>query len=323
MKNVDLNLLPALQALLELRNVSRAAERLHLSQSAMSSSLARLRRHFNDDLLVRAGRGYELTPFAEALLPRVDRAMADVQDALHLHSDFEPATSDRRFVFAASDYVITLLMPHLRRRLREEAPNVRVEVAPMPRPSGSFTPDAFGQLDLIVGPLGFDFPGRSRALFRDDFVVLLDPSHPLLQQDTVTVADLAACPQVFGGFGGSVVTPAMRFFAEHGHTPHAVAQMSGLQSLPAVLPGTDLLALVPRRLAARVLRHGELVGIDLEADLEIPLVEGLFWHPLQTDDPGNAWLRTVFAEVAATLPEPTPELHHVVVSAGMDEVDSS
>lgn len=216
MKDVDLNLLPSLQALLELRNVSRAAERMHLSQSAMSASLGRLRRHFNDELLVRAGRGYELTPFAQALAPRVDLAMAQVQDALQLHADFDPASSDRTFVIAASDYVTGVLLRHVRARIADEAPGIRVDIVPTARPILRGGSQAFGQIDLIIGPMGFDLPGASRSLFVDDFVVITDPGHALLTRDRLTVADIAAAPSAVGEFGGSIVTPPMRFFAEAG-----------------------------------------------------------------------------------------------------------
>jgi DNA-binding transcriptional LysR family regulator len=115
MKRLDLNLLPQLQALLELRNVSRAAERLQLSQPATSAALARLRRHFGDDLLVRVGRAYELTPFAQALLPLVEEAMQHVQRATRIRSGFDPASSERTFVIAASDYAATLMVGPLRK----------------------------------------------------------------------------------------------------------------------------------------------------------------------------------------------------------------
>lgn len=302
MKDVDLNLLPSLQALLELRNVSRAAERMHLSQSSMSASLGRLRRHFNDELLVRAGRGYELTQFAEALAPRVDRAMADVQEALQLHAGFAPSTSDRTFVIAASDYVASVLLRHLRARMTQEAPGIRVDVVPTSRPIS--TPHVFNQVDLVIGPMGFALPGDSRALFRDDFVVLLDPAHPLLAADRLTVADVAAAPQAIGEFGGSIITPPMRFFAEVDQAPRVAARISGFQALPSIVEGTDLVALVPRRLAARAVRDGRLVAIAVADELEIPLVEGMFWHPLQSADPGNTWLRDVVRRAADAMEDP-------------------
>ncbi len=316
MKDVDLNLLPSLQALLELRNVSRAAERMHLSQSAMSASLGRLRRHFNDELLVRSGRGYELTPFAQALAPRVDVAMADVQDALQLHADFDPASSDRTFVIAASDYVTGVLLRHVRARITADAPGIRVDIVPTSRPAIGTGSQAFGQIDLIIGPMGFDLPGASRSLFHDDFVVITDPGHALLTRDRLTVADIASAPQAVGEFGGSIVTPPMRFFAEAGQPTRIVARISGFQALPSIVEGTDLVALVPRHLAAPATRDGRVVAIDFADDLDVPLVEGMFWHPLQSADPGNAWLRDLVRGAVGDLADPVLDVHPVRITAG-------
>ena len=318
MAKLDLNLLPALQSLLELRNVSRAAERMHLSQSSMSASLSRLRRHFGDDLLVREGRGYVLTPFAETLLPRVDHAMALLQDTLGLHEGFIPGESDRRFVVAASDYAIAVLLRPLRTLIRDGAPDIEVDFVPNGRDYTQPGLDTFTRVDLIIGPSGFDLPGESQTLFRDDFVALVDRQHPILDQDVISLSDLARCPQVVGGFGGNGITPSMRLLAEHGHAPHVAVRLSGLQSLPAVLPGTDLLTFVPRRLASTALPTGDLVAIDLAVELEVPLVETVRWHPLRHDDPGNSWLRGVLQQAAEALPIPECPVHPVEVRA-MDE----
>ncbi|STX05711.1 LysR family transcriptional regulator [Kocuria rosea] len=315
MKDVDLNLLPSLQALLELRNVSRAAERMHLSQPAMSAALSRLRRHFNDELLVRAGRGYELTPFAQALAPRVDQALADVQDAMQLRTDFDPAVSDRTFVLAASDYVTGVLIRHLRALIAVEAPGIAVDFVPTSRARLRPGLEAFGDIDLIVGPMGFDLSGSTRQLFRDEFVVVMDPTHPLLQRDVLTVHDIARAPQAVGEFGGSIVTPAMQFFRELGESPAVAARVAGLQALPSVVEGTDLVALVPRLLAVRAARSEGVTVVEFAPELEVPLVEAMYWHPLQTADPANMWLRSLVQRAVQRLGEPGLDAHPVRVAA--------
>jgi DNA-binding transcriptional LysR family regulator len=311
MKDVDLNLLPSLQALLELRNVSRAAERMHLSQPAMSAALGRLRRHFNDELLVRSGRGYGLTPFAQALAPRVDQALADVQDAMQLRSDFDPAVSDRTFVLAASDYVTGVLIRHLRARIAAEAPGIAVDFVPTYRSRLRPGLEAFSDIDLLVGPMGFDLGGSSRQLFRDEFVVVIDPANPLLQRPTLTVGDIATAPQAVGEFGGSIVTPPMQFFQRLGASPAIAARVAGLQALPSVVEGTDLVALVPRMLAARAARFQGIAVVEFAADLEVPLVEAMYWHPLQTSDPANLWLRSLMQRAVQDLDEPGLDPHSV------------
>lgn len=311
MKDIDLNLLPSLQALLELRNVSRAAERMHLSQPAMSAALSRLRRHFNDELLVRAGRGYELTPFAQGLAPRVDQALSDVQEAMQLRTDFDPAASDRTFVLAASDYVTAVLIRHLRARIAVEAPGITVDFVPTSRARIKPGLESFGDIDLLVGPMGFDLGGSSRQLFRDEFVVVMDSGNSLLKRPKLTVHDIAAAPQAVGEFGGSIVTPPMQLFQRMGQSPVVAARVAGLQALPTVVEGTDLVALVPSLLAARAIRALDITAVDFVPELEVPLVEAMYWHPMQSMDPANTWLRSLVQRAVKDLGEPTLEVHAV------------
>ncbi|ROZ64328.1 LysR family transcriptional regulator [Kocuria soli] len=315
MKDVDLNLLPPLQALLELRNVSRAAERMHLSQPAMSAALSRLRRHFNDELLVRSGRSYELTPFARALVPRVDQALTDIQDALQLRAEFDPASSDRTFVIAASDYVTGILIRHLRALIGAEAPGVTVDFVPTSRARLKPGLETFASVDVVIGPMGFDLDGSSRQLFRDEFVIVMDSSNPLLASERLTVADIASAPHAVGEFGGSIVTPPMRFFEQMGQAPVVAARVAGLQGLPAIVEGTDLVAAVPRMLATRPVQTLSITAVGFDPDLEVPLVEGMFWHPLQSTDPANLWLRSVIQRASTHLSGEGLAAHPVTIAA--------
>lgn len=314
MKEVDLNLLPPLQALLELRNVSRAAERVHLSQPAMSAALARLRRHFNDDLLVRAGRSYELTPFAKALVPRVEQALLNVQDAMQLGADFDPRASDRTFVVAASDYVTCLLIRNLRTQIADSAPGIAVDFVTTSTLRPSTELEAFSSIDLIIGPMGFTFPGSSRQLFRDEFVVVMDAANPLLDAPTLTVHDIAMAPQAVGEFGGSIVTPPMQFFRQMEEPPKVAAHLTGLQALPTVVEGTDLVAIVPRMLAAQASKAHRIAVVQFAPELEVPLVEAMYWHPLQTSDTANQWLRAIVQESIRGIEQPELRPHAVAIT---------
>ncbi|WP_138444115.1 LysR family transcriptional regulator [Sinomonas susongensis] len=314
MKEADLNLLPALQALLELRNVSRAAERVHLSQPAMSAALSRLRRHFNDELLVRTGRSYELTAFAKALAPRVEEALLNVRDAMQLGAEFDPQESDRTFVVAASDYVTCLLIRNLRSRIAEAAPGIAVDFVTVPplRPSAEL--EAFNAIDVIIGPMGFNLAGSSRQLFRDEFVVVMDAENPLLEAAELTVHHIAAAPQAVGEFGGSIVTPPMQFFRQMDEPPKVAARLAGLQALPTVVEGTDLVALVPRMLAARASLSHRIAVVEFAPELEVPLVEAMYWHPLQTADPANEWVRGVIQDAIRGLEQLPLQSHSVAIT---------
>src|ERR1700691_4157488 len=129
---MDLNLLIALRAMLEEANVARAGERSGMAQPAMSTALARLRRHYQDELLVRVGRDYELTPFARALLPSIQQAMQHVDQALGTGTRFDPATSRHTFLIYATDYVITVIAGPLLCRVAEVAPGIRLDFDAIP-----------------------------------------------------------------------------------------------------------------------------------------------------------------------------------------------
>jgi DNA-binding transcriptional LysR family regulator len=301
MKTLDLNLLPTLQILLRLRNVSRTAEQLQLSQPATSAALARLRRFFDDELLVRAGRHYELTPLAQDLVPLVDEALQGLDRVTGIRTRFEPVTSDRQFVIAASDYVAAMIIEPLRRILRLEAPDVSVDIVP----TSMFRVDQsdFTRWDLIVGPTGYSLPGDKKQVFRDSFVAVVDSGNPILENDPLRASDLGLLPHAVGYFGDSIKTPADLFWETLGIQRTVAAHVSGLLALPLLVEGTDLVALAPKMLALKSQRGANISLIEFPVESEPVLVEAMFWHPSRTDDPANLWLRSVVQRACAQLHE--------------------
>lgn len=308
MKTLDLNLLPQLQVLLELRNVSKAAERLRLSQPATSAALARLRRHFDDELLVRNGRTYVLTPFAQSLVPLVDEAMVHVQRATLVRSGFDATASEREFAIAASDYAAALIVGPLHKILREEAPSVTVDIVPMTGLHGTMAD--YSKLDLLVGPTGYKMEGETKQLFRDSFVAIMDAANPVVQLPGITLQDLVTVPHAVGYFGEGISTPADMLFESRGVRRRVAAVVAGFLSLPLLVEGTDLVALVPRMLAARAQRGANIKVLEFEAELEASLVEALYWHPSRTEDPANVWLRSVVQRACSQLHQLFPVSTH-------------
>lgn len=314
MKNLDLNLLPQLQVLLELRNVSRAAERLQLSQPATSAALARLRRHFDDELLVRNGRNYHLSPFAQSLVPLVDQAMEHVQRAARVRSRFDPSTSEREFIIAASDYAAVLMVRSLRGILQREAPHVVVDFVPTPGLEGTLA--EYSKIDLLVGPQGYGMPGDSKQLFRDSFVAVVDAGNPILELASLSLDDLVSAPHAVGYFGEGISTPADKIFETRNVRRRVAAVVAGFLSLPLLVEGTDLVALVPRMLAARSQRGAEIAVLEFHQELEAELVEAMYWHPSQTEDPASVWLRSVVQRACSQLHTVFPATTHGMVVAG-------
>ena len=138
LREVDANLLLALHALLEERNLTHAGERMTMSQPAMSGALARLRKHFDDELLVRVGRGFELTPFAERLRPQVEQALEAAEALLGQQREFDPRSSNRRFTVSMSEYAMTVLAEPLTRVLAERAPGCSVALDTLEVGDGQF-----------------------------------------------------------------------------------------------------------------------------------------------------------------------------------------
>ncbi len=297
---VDLNLLLPLKVLLEEGNVTRAGQRLELSQPAMSAALARLRRRFDDELLVRAGRDYELTPFARDLLPEVQHALRLMGRALDLEDEFDPATSSRTFRLSMSDYAISVVHEPLVRLVATEAPGVRLSIDHL-GPDARTSDRVLLDHDALIAPLGFGFPGESRPLWRDRMVVLADRSNPRLVDGRLTLQDLAALPHAVAGFGPGILTPVDRAFGEHGIDRRIALEVYGFLPLPFVIEGTTMVAVVPELLARMHLRErGPLVLVEPPFG-EVLLAEGYWFAADRLSDPAHRWLFSRLDAVADEL----------------------
>jgi DNA-binding transcriptional LysR family regulator len=296
---VDLNLLVALAALLEERNLTRAGEKINMSQPTMSGALARLRKHFDDELLTRSGRQYELTPLAEGLLPAVRDALRQVERTLEARPGFDAATSQRRFTFALSDYAVSVLIEPLLRLAHELAPGVGLELSPIP-PDMAESERGLLQHDLLVAPVGFRFPGQCEVIFRDRFVCITDPSNPRLEHGALSLDALRELPHASATFGHTVLNPAERALDELGVHRHAQVTTVGWLPLPFVVAGTDLVAVVPERLARRV---SATAGVTVTEPPfgTVELIEAAWWHPARAGDPALGWLRAITRDAARSL----------------------
>lgn len=297
----DLNLLLPLKVLLEEGNVTRAGLRLDLSQPAMSAALARLRRRFDDELLVRAGRDYELTPFARDLLPEVQHAVRLMAKAMQLEDEFEPATSERSFRLSMSDYAIAVIHDPLVRLVSATAPGVRLVIEHL-GPDARSSPRVLLEYDALVAPLGLGFPGASRPLWRDRMVVVADRHHPRLRDGALTLDDLRELPHAVATFGPGILTPVDRAFGELGIDRRIALQVAGFLPLPFVVEGTDLVAVVPELLARMHVRNGGSVVLVEPPFDEVVLAEGYWFSPDRLSDPAHRWLFARLDEMAEALP---------------------
>jgi DNA-binding transcriptional LysR family regulator len=293
---IDLNLLAVLGALLEHRNVTRAGERLRLSQPTMSGALARLRQHFGDDLLVRSGREYQLTPLASGLLPAVREALGQVERTLSVPAEFDPATSGRRFSIAISAQSI-LALSGLLARVHELAPGVRLDTWPITTTLLETDHSLLGY-DVLIGPEGFRADGDPEVLLRDRVVYVADPANPWLRDGRLAVENLAALPHAAARLPqAALVTAALALL---GVTPRVVATSGGWLPLPFLVAGTDLVAAVPERLASRVSAAAGVTLVEPPFGV-VELVEAAWWHPMHATDPALTWLRGIILDSLASL----------------------
>jgi DNA-binding transcriptional LysR family regulator len=298
---IDLNLLAVLSALLEERNVTRAGARLSLSQPTISGALARLRHHFGDELLVRSGREYQLTPMASRLLPVAREALEQAERTLRVPPEFNPATSERRFSIAISGQSLVSLSG-LVRRVREEAPRVRLDTWPVTTALMEIGRPGWPGYDLLVAPAGFWPDGQPEVITRDRLVYVADPANPRLRDGTLTVADLQALPHAAARLPHPGTDPAAAVLQRLGVTPTVVITTGGWLPLAFLVAGTDLVAAIPQRLARRVCAAAGVTIVTIADPLlaTIELVEAAWWHPMRATDPALTWLRTTLREAAAS-----------------------
>ncbi|MET9971091.1 LysR family transcriptional regulator [Streptomyces sp. NPDC006356] len=295
----DLNTLIPLQALLEEANVTHAAARVGIGQPAMSGVLGRYRRHFGDELLVRTGREYELTPLARDLLPHVQTAVRRLRETFGVKDVFDPATSERQFTVACSDYALAVIVEPLRRLVRERGPAVRLSFVEL---SGDIMGDPAAGLrfDLFIAPLGYGFVGDHRLLFHDRLVCLVDRDNRFLDQGALDLEALESMPHAMTRFRATTVTPSDRILSQLGITPRVTLQAIGFLPLPFAVRGTDALAIVPERLARRFADDDRLVVVEPPFD-KADMLEAVWWHPSRAEDAGHRWLLDLVEELAAEL----------------------
>ena len=295
--SIDLNLLSVFQEVYRERQISAAARRLGLTQSAVSNALARLRRTFGDELFVRTAHGMQPTPLAQQMAEPIGAAMAQVALALSQRSRFDPATSGRRFTLAMTDVGEVYFMPVLIERCRAVAPNV--EIASI-RANGLTLKDDMetGRVDLAIG--AFEDVSEAlyhRALFRQRFVSMFRKEHPLARGKvdlarfvaaSHLIVDAAQSPydRINGLLEKAGVTAATRF-----RVPHFTA-------VPYIVSTSDLVVTVPQKLAESAASPFGLKWI--EPPLALPTLQtNVFWHRRFNHDPGIQWLRGLIADVFA------------------------
>ncbi|MCA0243473.1 MAG: LysR family transcriptional regulator [Proteobacteria bacterium] len=289
LNRLDLNLLIALDALLMERSVTRAAERLKLTPSALSSALSRLREYFDDELLVQVGRKMEPTPRAEGLHDAVRDVLVRIDSTIAIQPDFDPAASDRSFRVCLSDYSQMVLVPHLLALCAQARATVRFEF--LPQVSNPARTLERGEADLLVIPWGFLSPDHPKeVLYHEEFVCLVGKGSALASGAFTLERYLAAGHVVMqppDGAGDSFEAWSLQ---RHGVARRIAVTTYGFAAVPALVSGSELVATIHSRLAHRFAGMLPLAIRKPPISIE-PMQQAMQWHRHRTKDPGLAWLR--------------------------------
>jgi DNA-binding transcriptional LysR family regulator len=294
LRNQDLNLLPIFDALIREQQLSRAAEKLSMSQPAVSNALKRLRLSFKDDLFVRTGRGLQPTQRALELHSMISPALGMIRQGFD-DQDFEPMTFDRAIDISMNVAAEPIWLPSLMEELRAHAPNLVLQVHP------AHLSDIPGRLKdgrlsyaleyLPLPPDHFD----SKLVIQEDLMVICSATHPVLK-DRITLQQFETLPQVSLVPRSSLIpqqnsrrgTPIEQILGRDLPPRNVLCHVSSFSAIPTIVAVTDLIAVVPGRLAQPLIDTGQLRSFDVPFPCP-KLTIRLYWHKSRSSDPSHAW----------------------------------
>jgi len=298
---LDLNLLRVFDAVARERHVTRAAQRLNLSQPAVSNALSRLRLALGDELFLRRPGGVEPTELARNLAPAVASVLDRLRDALSVETPFDPATSDRVFTIALSEYAETVLAPEVLGRMAVESPRSLLAIRHADRTNAiDLLERGEAEMALAVLPEPPALYTRVRML-PEAFLTVMRKDHPLAK-GPMTIARFAAYPHLLHSPNGSRDGALDGPLTEAGHPRRLGAVVAHLSAVPDILKRTEMVMTLSARLARCMAATHGLVIRDMPVDMR-HLRLSLIFHRRFEADAGHAWLRRMLIAVARDVGE--------------------
>lgn len=301
LSNVDLNLFLVLHTVLAEGSATRAAEKLHVTQSAVSNALARLRGVLDDPLVTRTPTGLAPTPRAAELAPFVARALAELESAVRASVVFDAATTTRRFTVACSDYEEVVLLPALVERMESRMPRAQLRVVTIDHLiAGNGL--ANGEIDVLVGMPPSVPPGCvAEELFEDEVVAVVRAEHPHRAR-TMSLAELVAHPHIHTAVVGDGHRWLDGLLAARGHARRIILTVPHLTIAAMSAARTNWVLPFPRRMADALAAPLGLRALTVaELDEARRLSTSLVWHARADPDPGARAFREVVRDAAKTL----------------------
>ncbi|MBB1275335.1 MULTISPECIES: LysR family transcriptional regulator [unclassified Pseudoalteromonas] len=299
-EHLDLNLLVALDVLLEEKNITKSAKRLHLSQSAMSSILGRARAFFEDDLLVQVGKTMQPTPFALEVQVPITEVLTTIRGGIIGKRFNDPLKSERHFKIVASDYVIQVLFSSILTELATLAPLLTFEfLSPFSHEVNILTK---GGADLFIAPESVMLDGYpSSLLMVDELACVVDMDNKLVAGDVISAEQVGSMGHVSVGFARTSHLSIETWLTETmGGSRKVDIITNDFSTMIYTLKGTQRVAILPKKFAnIHAQKHGlKVVSFPFDTPL---LVESMMWHPTLDNDPIHRWLREKVISTAQNL----------------------
>ena len=303
MRSQDLSLLVIFDAIMIEGSITRAAERLNLTQPAVSNAVGRMRAIWKDDLFTKDGRNIRPTLFAQNLWNQVRQPLKEIDDAIN-PKRFEASTSRRVFTIAATDLVIDMVWAELRQRIEDEAPSVSIHTVPYTIANGERVLTQ-ASADLLIGADDLMPPmPTSEFLVELDYVCVMRPDHELAKVD-LTLDRFASADHLLVSLSGDTHGYTDMVLAEHGMERKIAMTINNFSSATKMLSKSNLVCVLPSVTAKAMLDEGALVARPTPVPVPGPKLS-MFWHKRADRDQGNMWLRYVLKE----LMQPEMSNHH-------------
>jgi len=288
MRHQDVSLLIVFDAIMTEGSITRAADRLMMTQPAVSNSLARMRTVWKDELFVKDGRNIRPTLHAQSLWQQIRGPLKNLNEAVSPHH-FDPATAKRTFYISAADVGIDIVWKPMRKIIEQEAPGINIYAVPYTLTNGENLLNN-AEVELIFGPM-MDMSGRinSEPLFSCKHVCVMRANHPLAKKP-MTLQDYTSADHLLVSLSGNTDTVTDDILHQHGLKRRIAMTVNHFSSIGPLLVDSDLIAMAPSIAVKDEIFSGELVLVDLPMDIPLRQI-GYFWHQRQAQDKGLIWLR--------------------------------
>lgn len=294
MRSQDLNLLVIFDAIMTEGSITRAADRLNITQPAVSNAVGRMREIWKDDLFIKDGRNITPTLFAQNLWAQVKKPLEEIDEAINPEG-FDPSTSRRTFRIAATDLMVDLAWADLRRRLEQEAPNVSIQTVPYTISNGEAVLNR-ASVDLLIGANDLMPPMEtSEYLLELEYVCAMNPGHNLAKGD-FTLERFVAADHLLVSLSGDVRGYTDMVLAEHRLQRRVAMTINNFASAAKMLKESNLVCVLPSVTVKPHVDSGTLLSRPLPVHVPGPKLS-MFWHKRAARDQGNVWLRSVLKDL--------------------------